>query len=423
MGGHPPRGICGALAARGGRRGFRPSRLARRWQRADVEEYPRRMGEIVKVDCKLTGLSGNEIYCMRLKGLTPSGVVIGNSIQSMGLLGGVRSAFRGIVGGEIPDVTRMIHEGGEAAFVRMRAEADREQVHGVVGVSSELRNLSGNSEFLFVGSGVSGAQGTALFTSSGDAQELYCHMDAGYEPREFVFGNIAYSVGAVGGIAGTLKTLVRGEIKEFSDVFNETRHHALERLVAHARAVRANAVVGVRTNVLHFAGFHEMYMAGTAAFHPALPPEFQSAPVTSDLTGEELWGMTQLGYMPIKLLISTSVYSLGAIGGIKAAFRSFVKGEIGDLTTLIYDAREHVFDRLKSEAAAVGAEEVVGIKTYIIELGSSLVEIFAVGTAIRKQSGMTVKTQTLPAQAIIRDRDTWLSGSGGFDVTSIRAGG
>ena len=377
----------------------------------------------MNVDCKLTGLSGNEIYCMRLKGLIPSGVVIGNSIQSMGFLGGVRSAFRGIVGGEIPDVTSMIHEGREAAFVRMRAEADREQVHGVVGVSSELRNLSGNSEFLFVGSGVSGAQGTALFTSSGDAQELYCHMDAGYEPREFVFGNIAYSVGAVGGIAGTLKTLVRGEIKEFSDVFNETRHHALDRLVAHARAVRANAVVGVRTNVLHFAGFHEMYMAGTAAFHPALPPQSQSAPVTSDLTGEELWGMTQLGYMPIKLLISTSVYSLGAIGGIKAAFRSFVKGEIGDLTTLIYDAREHVFDRLKREATAVGAEEVVGIKTYIIELGSSLVEIFAVGTAIRKQPGMTVKTQMLPAQAIIRDKDTWLSGSGGFDVTSIRAGG
>jgi uncharacterized protein YbjQ (UPF0145 family) len=375
------------------------------------------------VESRLSGLSGNEIYCMRLKGLTPSGVVIGNSIQSMGFLGGVRSAFRGIVGGEIPDVTNMIHEGREAAFVRMRAEANREQVHGVVGVSSELRSLSGNSEFLFVGSGVIGAQGTALFTSAGDAQELYCHMDAGYEPKEFVFGNIAYSVGAVGGIAGTLKTLVRGEIKEFSDVFNETRHHALERLTTHAKAVGANAVVGVRTNVLHFAGFHEMYMAGTAAFHPLLPAEFRSAPVTSDLTGEELWGMAQLGYMPIKLLISTSVYSLGAIGGIKAAFRSFVKGEIGDLTTLIYDAREHVFERLKSEAKALGAEEVVGIKTYIIELGSSLVEIFAVGTAVRKLSGMGVKTQVLPAQAIIRDKDTWLSGPGGFDVTSIRAGG
>jgi uncharacterized protein YbjQ (UPF0145 family) len=117
------------------------------------------------------------------------------------------------------------------------------------------------------------------------------------------------------------------------------------------------------------------------------------------------------------------VYSLGAIGGIKAAFQSFVKGEIPDLTTLIYDAREQVFDRLKREAAALGAEEVVGIKTYIIELGTSLVEIFSVGTAVRKLPGVGVQTATLPAQAIIRDKDTWLSGSGGFDLQSTRAGG
>jgi uncharacterized protein YbjQ (UPF0145 family) len=317
----------------------------------------------------------------------------------------------------------MIHEGRAAAFKRMRAEADREQVHGVVGVTSELRALGGNSEFLFVGSGVSGGPGTALFTSAGDAQELYCHMDSGYEPKEFVFGNIAYSVGAVGGLTGTLKTLVRGEIKEFSDVFNATRHHAVDRLVMHAKAVGANAVVGVRTNVLHFAGFHEMYLSGTAALHRDLPSQALATPVTSDLTGEELWGMTQLGYMPIKLLISTSVYSLGAIGGIKAAFQSLAKGELGDLTALIYDAREQVFDRVKSEAAALGAEEVVGIKTYIVELGSSLVEIFAVGTAVRKLAGMAVKTPALPAQAIIRDKDTWLSGSAGFEIQSLRAGG
>ena len=110
--------------------------------------------------------------------------------------------------------------------------------------------------------------------------------------------------------------------------------------------------------------------------------------------------MAQLGYMPIKLLISTSVYSLGAIGGIKAAFQSLARGELGDLTTLIYDAREQVFERIKSEASAMGAEEVVGIKTSIVELGSSLVEIFAVGTAVRKLQGMSVKTPALPAQAI-----------------------
>ena len=121
----------------------------------------------MRVEPRLTGLSGNEIYCMRLKGLTPSGVVIGNSIQSMGFLGGVRSAFRGIVGGEIPDVTGMIHAGREAAFERMKAEAKREGVHGVVGVTSELRSLGGNSEFLFVGSGVSGQPGTAALHQRG----------------------------------------------------------------------------------------------------------------------------------------------------------------------------------------------------------------------------------------------------------------
>jgi uncharacterized protein YbjQ (UPF0145 family) len=192
--------------------------------------------------------------------------------------------------------------------------------------------------------------------------------------------------------------------------------------VGHAREAQANAVVGVRTNVLHFAGFHEMFMTGTAAFHASLPQQSSAAPVTSDLTGEELWSMTQLGYMPVKLLISTSVYSLGAIGGIKAALKGLVRGEISDLTTLIYDAREQVFDRIKSEAQALGAAEVVGIKTYIVELGPSLVEIFAVGTAVRQQEGLKVATAALPAQAIIRDKDTWVSGIGGFEIQTQRAG-
>jgi uncharacterized protein YbjQ (UPF0145 family) len=372
---------------------------------------------------KVTGLSGNEIYCMQMKGLRPSGILVGNSVQSMGFIGSLGSAFRGVIGGEVPAITEMIHDGRAAAFERMADEATREGVHGVVGVSSELRALVGNSEFLFVGSGVIGGAGTKQFTSAGDAQELYCHMDAGYQPLHFVFGNIAYAVGAVSGISGALKTLVRGEIREFSDIFNATRHHALERLVAQARKSGANAVVGVRTNVMRFNGVHEMYMTGTAATHPSLPAEYTAAPVTSDLTGEELWSMTSLGYAPIKLLISTSVYSLGAIGGLKAMFKGFIKGEISDLTTLIYDARENVFDRLQSEAAAVGAEEVVGIKTYIVELGSGLIEVVAVGTAVRKLPNFRVETPALPAQAIIRDKDTWLSGDGGFDLQSTRAGG
>jgi uncharacterized protein YbjQ (UPF0145 family) len=95
-------------------------------------------------------------------------------------------------------------------------------------------------------------------------------MDAGYLPVQHVFGNVAYSIGVGGGILGSLKTLARGEIQEFSDVFNRTRHAALDRVVGEARRGRANSVVGIRTTFQRWTGTHEMMMAGTAAFNPPL---------------------------------------------------------------------------------------------------------------------------------------------------------
>ena len=255
-----------------------------------------------------------------------------------------------------------------------------------------------------------------LFTSAGDAQELYCHMDAGYEPIQHVFGNIAYSMGVGGGILGALKTLGRGEIKEYSDVFNHTRHAALDRVVAEAKRDRANAVVGIRTVIQRWAGAHEMMMSGTSAFNAALPASAMANPITSDLTGEELWAMTSLGFAPIKLLMSTSIYSLGLAGGFLAAFKSFQRGEINELTRLIHDAREIAIDRLKREADALGAQDVIGVKTFIAEIGNGLVEFMAVGTAMKRTPGVAVATPALPAQAIVRDRDTWIDGDFGFSL-------
>lgn len=367
---------------------------------------------------KVTGLSGNEIYCLALKHMSPGEIVVGNSVNSMGFLGSLGAGFNNLLGGEVPQVTAAIHEGRAASFARMVEEAMRHGASGVAGVTGELRGFSGSTEFLFVGSCVHRALGGAerFFTSAGDAQELYCHIDAGYAPINHVFGNVAYSMGLGGGLLGSLKTLLRGEIREYSDIFNETRHAALGRMVAAAREGGANAVVGVRTTICPWAGAHEMMMAGTAAINPALPPATYSNPVTSDLTGEELWAMTSLGYAPVKLLISTSVYSLGVTGGFMAAFKSFKRGEISELTSLIHDAREIAIDRIKSEADALGAEEVIGVKTYIAEIGSGLVEFVAIGTAMTKLPGMAVQTPALPAQAIIRDKDTWVDGDFGFSL-------
>ena len=197
---------------------------------------------------KITGLSGNEIYCLAKKGLTPGEIVVGNSVNSMGFLGSMGAGLGNMLGGEVVQVTQAIHEGRATALARMTEEAAGYRASGVAGVTSELRSFSGSTEFLFVGSCVHAQAGSDFFTSAGDAQELYCHIDAGYAPLAHVFGNIAYSMGIGGGFLGSLKTLGRGEIREYSDVFNQTRHAALARAVTDAKRARANAVVGIRTN-------------------------------------------------------------------------------------------------------------------------------------------------------------------------------
>jgi hypothetical protein len=99
-----------------------------------------------------------------------------------------------------------------------------------------------------------------------------------------------------------------------------------------------------------------------------------------------------------------------------AAFKSFTRGEISDLTRLVHDAREIAIDRLKSEADQLGAEDVVGVKTYIADLGHGLVEFMAIGTAVKKTAGVRVTTPTLPIQAIVADKDTWIDGDFGFQL-------
>ena len=301
----------------------------------------------------------------------------------------------------------------------MTKEAEERGGIGITGVTSELRQFHGNIEFLSVASCVHASDESphkTAFSTSGDGQELYCQLDAHYMPRQFVFGNVAYSTGIGGGLLGGLKTLTRGEIKQFSDIFNHTRHLALQRIVDEAKRVGANAVVGIQTRTMPFRGVHEMIMMGTASHNALLPPEYAKSPITSDLTCEEMWNMANLGYTPLKLVMGTAVYSLGVIGGLKAMFKSFVRGEISDLTSLVYDAREHAIGLIRAEADAIGADDVVGIKTHIHELGG-LIEFMAIGTAVKRIPGLTTVTETLPPQAIIRDKDTWISSDDLFGMS------
>ncbi|MEH2424818.1 MAG: heavy metal-binding domain-containing protein [Nostoc sp.] len=370
----------------------------------------------------ISGLSGNEIFCLRQQGMYPGDLVIGNSVFSLGVIGGIASGLKTIVGGEVSEVTSIIHEGRQKAYARMLAEAQRHGGIGITGVNNELIQQVGNVEFLSIGSCVHQGEEKAEkleFSTSADGQELYCQIDAGFTPKKFVFGNVAYSIGLGGGILGSLKSLKRGEIKEFSEIFNQTRHLALKRIQSEAQNAGANAVVGIQTSIIPFAGMQEMVMIGTASYHPILTSGFSHSLITSDLTNQEMWNLINLGYMPLKLVLGVSVYSLGFVGGITSAFKSFVRGEINELTTLIYEAREQAIAHIATDARNSGADQVIGIKTYVYQLGSGIIEFMAIGTAIKKLPGISTHSATLIPQAIIQDRDTFVNTAEGTLATKL----
>jgi uncharacterized protein YbjQ (UPF0145 family) len=355
----------------------------------------------------VSGFSGNEIYCLAEKGWAPGSIVVGNSIQSLGLMGGISSGLRTIAGGEIENLTQLITEGRHAAINRLEKEATDRGAHGVTGVTSELKQLGTLNEFIAIGSTVNSKDHPGpFFTTACTGQDLYCQLDAGYEPRHFVIGNVAYALGASRGFLGMLKGFAGGEVKQFSDMYNHTRHLALERLEHEARERGANAVVDIHTYILPVgAGAREMLMVGTASHHPAFGNP--QRPVTSELTGEELWNLARMGYGPLRLVLGTSVYSLGFAQGIGAFFKGLSRGEVDSVTRLIYEARSNCLAHIESEAKAIGADAVIGIKLFIYEMGSAFVEVMAIGTAVKKMEGLTTQSSVLIPQAIIRDRDTF----------------
>jgi uncharacterized protein YbjQ (UPF0145 family) len=358
---------------------------------------------------RVTGLSGNEIFCLNKIGMTPGQLCVGNSVVALGVFGGIGAGLSTLSGGEVAEITNLVHDGRKKAFDRMMEEARRYGGVGLTGVSFDLVNHGSNLEFLTLGSTIhgKGSEEEMKFSTSADAQQLYCQLDSGFQPLHFVFGNVAYSIGVGGNIVGAFKRLIRGEIPQYSEIFDKTRHLALSRITDEARKVGANAVIGIETTISPLLGAQEMVMVGTASHHPALV-QYANDPVSSDMTNEELWNMVNVGYLPLRLVMGVSVYSLGLKGGILSTLKTIGGGEVTGLTELLYEAREKALARIERDAESCGADDVVGVKIKVYDLGGGLVEFMAIGTAVKKVQDITTRSSNLPPQAIIQDRETFV---------------
>jgi uncharacterized protein YbjQ (UPF0145 family) len=359
---------------------------------------------------KVTGFSGNEIFCLNKLGYAAGQLCLGNNVMALGVGRGISAGLSNLAGGEVMEITDLVHEGRKNAYERMMEEAGQYGGVGLAGVSFDMIRHGGNLEFIALGSTIhqpGAGSDTLAFSTSANTQQLYCQLDAGFTPKSFVFGNVAYSIGVGGNLVGAFRGLARGEVPQYTQIFDHTRHLALTRIKDEARLVGANAVLGIETTIEALLGVQEMMMIGTASSHPALAA-YAADPVTSDLTNEELWNLVNLGYLPIRLVMGVSVYSLGLASGIATSFRSLIGGEVQSLTELLYEAREKALARVERDAEECGADEVVGVKTRVYDLGGGLVEFMVIGTAVKKMPGVTTRHDTLPPQAIIQDRETFI---------------
>lgn len=76
------------------------------------------------------------------------------------------------------------------------------------------------------------------------------------------------------------------------------------------------------------------------------------------------------------------VRSRGLGGNLMAGLRSLAGGEINEYTQMLEEARRHAISRLIANAEALGANGVITMRFDSSEIGQTMSEIVAYGTAV-----------------------------------------
>jgi uncharacterized protein YbjQ (UPF0145 family) len=79
------------------------------------------------------------------------------------------------------------------------------------------------------------------------------------------YGLVVRSMGFVGGVSASFKALRRGEISQYTQLLEDSRRHAIDRMVDNARLLGAEAIIAVRSDSSEIGQqFTEIVAYGTA---------------------------------------------------------------------------------------------------------------------------------------------------------------
>ena len=97
---------------------------------------------------------------------------------------------------------------------------------------------------------------------------------------DVVYGSTVRSKHVGRDLLAGLKNIVGGELTAYTELLEESRQEAMDRMVAKAQQLGANAIVGIRFSTSNIAqGASELFVYGTAVVVeselPAIPDPFQ----------------------------------------------------------------------------------------------------------------------------------------------------
>ena len=273
--------------------------------------------------------------------------------------------------------------------------------------------------------------GRGFFSSDLSVDEAVVVRQAGYEPISFVIGSCVYHTGMpmgmmgipygqalwAGGGQGSVQSYgsqgqggasgIGMEIDMLSAAMHDARRTALKRLADEGMRAGGSGVVGVELRVSSSsAGDRSLSMSqflalgtairsrpasgagghGQAASHSAGHGGTRSQGggfFSSHLNGQDFYLLIKAGYMPVQVVMGSCVYYVRTRNF--ATMTNMQNTEIEAYTRALYDARERAMDRMQREAAACGADGVVGVSVEESSRGwggSHTIEFFAMGTAI-----------------------------------------
>ncbi len=85
------------------------------------------------------------------------------------------------------------------------------------------------------------------------------------EALGIVFGLVVRSLGVMGSVTASFKALRRGEISEYTTLLEDSRRHAIDRMIENARLVGAHGIVSMRFDSSMIGDhFTELVAYGTA---------------------------------------------------------------------------------------------------------------------------------------------------------------